>query len=234
MPRTRTRSTAEATALRRAHPRAWSVARPPGRRRSRGWCASRTGRARMGLLRHGRTGGWAADLAKRHVHGHRRFLHDILVIHVCDDADDAAGLWIPRLVHDRCRLSASPFGNRRCAMLWLTMATGSVSLRSSSVKSRPARIGTPSTAKNRGETGRNRASRVFFAIRGLVTLDCKLELEAIAAVAPGHDPFRPRHPARPATRRSVESLPGRSCALLASPTPVADGGTSIARTCRMS
>ena len=57
----------------------------------------------------------------------------------------------------RCRFTASPPGNIRCATLWLTMTTFSASRRSASVKSRPATIGTPSDAKNPGETVRNRA-----------------------------------------------------------------------------
>ena len=53
------------------------------------------------------------------------------------------------------RLSASWFGNIRCATVWLMIATGSLPLRSRSLKSRPAMIGTPSAAKNPGETMRN-------------------------------------------------------------------------------
>ena len=60
-------------------------------------------------------------------------------------------------VHISRRFSASWVGNIRCATLWLTMTTGSASRRSASVKSRPAMIGTPSAAKNPGDTVRNRA-----------------------------------------------------------------------------
>ena len=60
-------------------------------------------------------------------------------------------------VHIKRRFSASWVGNIRCATLWLTMTTGSASRRSASLKSRPAMIGTPSDAKNPGETVRKRA-----------------------------------------------------------------------------
>ena len=60
-------------------------------------------------------------------------------------------------VHHTFRFTASPLGNSRCATLWLMMATGSASRRSSSVNSRPATSGTPSTEKKPGATIRMRA-----------------------------------------------------------------------------
>ena len=63
-----------------------------------------------------------------------------------------------RSVHISRRLRpASTLGNIRCATLWLTMTTLSLSARSCSLKSRPAMIGTPSNAKNPGDTVRKRA-----------------------------------------------------------------------------
>ena len=90
-------------------------------------------------------------------------------------------------VHIRWRLSASWFGNIRCARLWLTMTTFSASRRSASVKSRPAMIGTPSAAKKPGEIVRNRAARILFAVGLGVALDRELEPRTEGAgVAPRH------------------------------------------------
>ena len=91
-------------------------------------------------------------------------------------------------VHIRRRLTASWFGNIRCARLWLTMTTGSASRRSASVKSRPAMIGTPSAAKNPGETVRNcaRGSSSPFALRVALRRELEPGTET-AGVAPRHD-----------------------------------------------
>ena len=85
----------------------------------------------------------------------------------------------------RCRLSASWFGNIRRATLWLMIVTGSLSLRSRSLKSRPAIIGTPSAAKNPGRHDAELAARIVFRRRANVTFGRELEAGAErASLAP--------------------------------------------------
>ena len=67
------------------------------------------------------------------------------------------------------------------------MTTFSLSLRSSSLKSRPAMIGTPSEAKKPGDTVRNRRARILFAVGLRVALDRELRGEEGAGLAPRHE-----------------------------------------------
>ena len=84
------------------------------------------------------------------------------------------------------RLTASWFGNSRCARLWLTITTFSLSARSPALKSRPAMTGTPSEAKKPGDTVRNRAARIVLAVGLRVAFDRELRGEEGAGLAPRH------------------------------------------------
>ena len=67
------------------------------------------------------------------------------------------------------------------------MTTFSLSLRSPALKSRPAMIGTPSAAKKPGDTVRNRAARIVFAVGLGISLDRELRIEKRTGLAPRHD-----------------------------------------------
>ena len=151
------RSAAPAPAPPRACPRASPGARPAVRRQLADDPRHRRHeRVRIARRAHEQPAGDA--LPERVIDGHRRLPHDVLVVHVGDDADDAAAeCGLPQSsgsVHQILRLRASPFGKSRCAMLWLTITTRSLPRRSSSVKSRPATTGTPSAAKKPGADAR--------------------------------------------------------------------------------
>ena len=153
-----------------------------------------------------------AELPPREVHRHRRHLHDVLVVNVADDADDAArlglGLDAGAAVEPQVSVDGFAPGKSRCATLWMTMATDSVSGRSSSVKSRPATIGTPSTAKNRGETGRNMQVGFSSPLAGGTPRTRNGACRRSKFVAPGTT-IRRRRPPHPAARRSAAWLPGK-------------------------
>ena len=74
-------------------------------------------------------------------------------------------------VHDRCRFTASPFGNSRCATLWLTITTGSLPR---AVLVGEVAAGDDRDAEHGEEARRDHAhprARILFAVRRRVALD---------------------------------------------------------------
>ena len=102
-------------------------------------------------------------LLERVINRELRSGDDVLVIEVGGDPDDPAPSvetpmnFITGSLHIILRLTASWVLNIRRATLSLMITTFSLSARSSALKSRPARIGTPSALKNPGDTVRKLA-----------------------------------------------------------------------------
>ena len=101
-------------------------------------------------------------------------------------------------VHVICRFTASWFGNIRCARLWLTMTTFSESLRSASLKSRPAISGTPARRRILATQHGSVRARILFTVDFLVALAGEL------------GPVRSRRPRAKAPRvpTATRSTPG--------------------------
>ena len=145
--------------------------------------------------------------AKRPIHRHRRLLHDVLFIHVRDDADNAAGCKTstigPQIGR---RVERVAVGEQPLRHALVDDGHGFLVVRSLSVKSRPGEDRDAEHSRNTQAKRFATDPSGFFAIRGLVALGDKLQL-CVPAVARGTRQARSlpsRHPARPAARRSAE------------------------------
>src|SRR5262249_24206556 len=117
----------------------------------------------------------------------RRPLYDVLVIHVRYDADDAAGLPLSTTGPPQTSVDRVAVGEQA---LCHALADDSHQFAAVPVLVRKVSAGEDWDTEHCEESRRDGpepTSRVFFAIRGLVPLECKLGLKACALVAPGHD-----------------------------------------------
>ena len=131
----------------------------------------------------------AAAAAKRVIHDHRRLLHDVVFIHVGDDADNAAGAKTSKI--------GPQIGRREAPVERVTV--GEQPLRHALVDDGHKFLaGTVAVCEIPAGDDRNAehceilrgndsqpTRRGFFAVGGLVALDDKLQL-GVPAVAPGH------------------------------------------------